>query len=76
MEAFEGAMKSEAGKEATAYDGVLPETLVILLEAKSLTSVPGGDRTLPPGTRAATPDSASALRRPVPGLSDGLCNRA
>jgi len=33
MEAFEGAMKSEAGAEAMAYDGVLPETLVILIEA-------------------------------------------
>jgi len=33
MEAFEGAMKSEAGAEAMACDGVLPETLVILIEA-------------------------------------------
>jgi len=33
MDAFEAAIKSEAGAEAMAYDGVLPETLVMLLEA-------------------------------------------
>jgi hypothetical protein len=32
MDAFQGALKSEAGAEAMAYDGVLPETLVMLLE--------------------------------------------
>jgi hypothetical protein len=33
MDAFTGAMKSEGASEAMAYDGVLPETLVILVEA-------------------------------------------
>jgi hypothetical protein len=33
MDAFTGAMKSEEAAEAMAYDGVLPETLVILVEA-------------------------------------------
>ena len=33
MDAFAGAMKSEGASEAMAYDGVLPETLVILVEA-------------------------------------------
>ncbi|WP_104174259.1 hypothetical protein [Arthrobacter sp. Y81] len=33
MEAVMALMQSEAGAEAMAYDGVLPETLVILVEA-------------------------------------------
>jgi hypothetical protein len=33
MEAFMGAMQTEAAAEAMAHDGVLPETLVILIEA-------------------------------------------
>jgi hypothetical protein len=33
MDALMGAMKSEGMAEAMAYDGVLPETLVILVEA-------------------------------------------
>ena len=33
MEAFQSAMQSEGATEAMASDGVLPETLVILLEA-------------------------------------------
>ena len=33
MDAFTGAMKSEGAAEAMASDGVLPETLVILVEA-------------------------------------------
>ncbi|MGA2806254.1 MAG: hypothetical protein ABSF89_18035 [Acidimicrobiales bacterium] len=33
MAAFIGAMQTEAAAEAMAHDGVLPETLVILVEA-------------------------------------------
>ena len=33
LEAFQAAMESEGAAEAVAYDGVLPETLVILVEA-------------------------------------------
>ncbi|MGA3352612.1 MAG: hypothetical protein ABSD85_05415 [Acidimicrobiales bacterium] len=33
MEAFMGAMQTDAAAEAMAHDGVLPETLVILIEA-------------------------------------------
>jgi hypothetical protein len=33
MDALMGAMQSEEAAEAMAYDGVLPETLVILVEA-------------------------------------------
>jgi hypothetical protein len=33
MDAFTIAMQSEGASEAMAYDGVLPETLVILIEA-------------------------------------------
>jgi hypothetical protein len=33
MEAFGTAMQSEGAAEAMAHDGVLPETLVILVEA-------------------------------------------
>ena len=33
MDAFQTAMQSEGAAEAMAYDGVLPETLVILVEA-------------------------------------------
>jgi hypothetical protein len=33
MDAVMGAMETEAGADAMAYDGVLPETLVILVEA-------------------------------------------
>jgi hypothetical protein len=33
MDALMGAMQSEGMAEAMAYDGVLPETLVILVEA-------------------------------------------
>jgi hypothetical protein len=33
MDAVMAAMETEAAAEAMAYDGVLPETLVILLEA-------------------------------------------
>jgi len=33
MDAFTAAMQTEAAAEAMAYDGVLPETLVILVEA-------------------------------------------
>jgi hypothetical protein len=33
MEALMAAMKSKAATDAMAYDGVLPETLVILVEA-------------------------------------------
>jgi hypothetical protein len=33
MDAVMAAMQTEAGSEAMAYDGVLPETLVILVEA-------------------------------------------
>jgi hypothetical protein len=32
MDALMGAMQSEGAAEAMAYDGVLPETLVILVE--------------------------------------------
>jgi len=32
MDAFVAAMQTEAAAEAMAYDGVLPETLVILVE--------------------------------------------
>jgi len=34
MDAFMAAMQTEAAGEAMAYDGVLPETLVILVEAR------------------------------------------
>jgi hypothetical protein len=34
MDAFAAAMQTEAASEAMAYDGVLPETLVILVEAR------------------------------------------
>jgi hypothetical protein len=33
MAAFTGAMQTEAAAEAMAHDGVMPETLVILVEA-------------------------------------------
>ena len=33
MDAFAAAMQTEAAAEAMDYDGVLPETLVILVEA-------------------------------------------
>jgi hypothetical protein len=33
MDALVGAMETEAAAEAMAYDGVIPETLVILVEA-------------------------------------------
>ena len=33
MDAVIAALQTEAGAEAMAYDGVLPETLVILVEA-------------------------------------------
>ena len=33
MAAFIGAMKTEVASESMAHDGVLPETLVILVEA-------------------------------------------
>lgn len=33
MDALEAAMQSEGAAEAMEYDGVLPETLVILVEA-------------------------------------------
>ncbi len=33
MDAVMTAMQTEAGAEAMAYDGILPETLVILVEA-------------------------------------------
>ena len=33
MDAFTHAMQSPAAAEAMAYDGVLPETLVVLVEA-------------------------------------------
>ena len=33
MDAVVAAMETEAAAEAMAYDGVLPETLVILVEA-------------------------------------------
>jgi hypothetical protein len=33
MEALMAAMETEAARDAMAYDGVLPETLVILVEA-------------------------------------------
>ena len=33
MEAVMAAMETEAAGDAMAYDGVLPETLVILVEA-------------------------------------------
>ncbi len=33
MDALMSAMKSKAAADAMAYDGVLPETLVILVEA-------------------------------------------
>ena len=33
MDALKSAMKSKAAADAMAYDGVLPETLVILVEA-------------------------------------------
>ena len=33
MDVVMAAMKTEAAAEAMAYDGVLPETLVILVEA-------------------------------------------
>jgi hypothetical protein len=34
MDAFMAAMQTEAAGEAMAYDGVLPETLVLLVEAR------------------------------------------
>ena len=33
MDAFNAAMQSEGGAAAMAHDGVLPETLVILVES-------------------------------------------
>ena len=33
MEAVMAAMQTEEGAEAMAYDGILPETLVVLVEA-------------------------------------------
>ena len=33
LDVFQAAMQSEGAAEAMAYDGVLPETLVILVEA-------------------------------------------
>ena len=33
MDAFTAAMQTQAAAEAMAYDGVLPETLVVLVEA-------------------------------------------
>ncbi len=33
MDSFAAAMKSDGASDAMAYDGVLPETLVILVEA-------------------------------------------
>jgi hypothetical protein len=33
MDAFTGAMQSQEAAEAMAHDGVLPETLVVLVEA-------------------------------------------
>lgn len=33
MDALMAAMQTEAGADAMAHDGVLPETLVILVEA-------------------------------------------
>ena len=33
MDAVMAALQTEAGAEAMAYDGVLPETLVVLVEA-------------------------------------------
>jgi len=33
MEAVMAAMETEAARDAMAYDGVLPETLVFLVEA-------------------------------------------
>ena len=33
MDAVMGAMETEAAADAMAYDGVLPETLVLLVEA-------------------------------------------
>ena len=33
MDAFTGAMQSEEAAKAMAHDGVLPETLVVLVEA-------------------------------------------
>ena len=33
MDSFQAAMQSQGAADAMAYDGVLPETLVILLEA-------------------------------------------
>jgi hypothetical protein len=33
MDALVAAMETEAAAEAMAYDGVIPETLVILVEA-------------------------------------------
>ncbi len=33
MDALQAAMQTEAGAEAMEYDGILPETLVILVEA-------------------------------------------
>lgn len=33
MEAFGAAMQSEAAAQAMAYDGVLPETVVVCIEA-------------------------------------------
>ncbi|MFP5253437.1 MAG: hypothetical protein ACLGH4_06535 [Actinomycetes bacterium] len=33
MDAFQAAMQSESAAEAMAFDGVLPESLVILVEA-------------------------------------------
>jgi hypothetical protein len=34
MDALAAAMKSKAASEAMAFDGVVPESLVILVEAK------------------------------------------
>jgi hypothetical protein len=34
MDAFAAAMQTDAAGEAMAYDGVLPETLVILVEGR------------------------------------------
>ena len=62
MDALMGAMQSEAAAEAMAHDGVLPETLVILIEAWFATSAPGSTERGGSG-RAAGPRYGRPLAR-------------
>jgi hypothetical protein len=57
MDALMGAMQSEAGAQAMEHDGVLPETMVILVEAQSRPYIEVC-RSQRFATREATPNSA------------------